>query len=520
MGNKDWKLQMKKRQTIGRLAIYGMCFLIVFSAAACSVNEKTQTITVNFCVTDDSEGFLLGETEQNIVSGEQTRVVTACPNIGYRFVSWSNGETNETITISPEQDTELYALFEVEELSLPVMQINTEDAAEIVSKEDYLTCTVTVSNADEEYCFMQSTARIRGRGNTSWQMPKKSYKLKFDSKVDLFGNGKAKTWTLIANYGDPSLLRNYFAYNIANALLDGLDYTTTTQNIELYVNGEYLGVYLVCEQHEAGTNRVDIDEEMQDENGEVKANTGYLLESDAYVISEGGIEDQDYFIVNEQTYAIKSPDTEEAYYIEHKDEFVSFIKDKVQTALDTLQTENTPENYELILGCIDFDSFVDGYVIDELFHLGDLEYTSFFLYYDNRDGLIHRGCIWDYDFSSGNCAYHPSSCSPDSLWAVNISWYRYLLQHDEFVQAVAARLKTLEENETLRSYLDKEIVGVYAQSDSFYRNFLKWDILGTVVWETSCTEELAAIDTWEAQVEYLRDWLMESLSYLVSVYCI
>ena len=41
---------------------------------------------------------------------------------------------------------------------------------------------------------------IKGRGNSTWDLPttKKPYNIKFEEKVDLFGFGKAKKWSLIA----------------------------------------------------------------------------------------------------------------------------------------------------------------------------------------------------------------------------------------------------------------------------------------------------------------------------------
>ena len=306
---------------------------------------------------------------------------------------------------------------------------------------------------------------------------------------------------------------------MANDLLHGLDYTTTTQNVEFYLNGEYMGVYLVCEQNEVGSTRVNIDASLTDDDGIIKADTGYFLESDHYVLSEGGVENLDYVSVNGQIYAIKSPDVDDEFYLEHHEIYASFIKNKLQTAIDAINLPDTPENYRLIRQCIDVDSFLDGYILDELFHLGDLEYTSFYLYYDSNDGLLHRGCVWDYDFSSGNLKYHEEACAPDTLWAVNISWYNGLLKHGEFLSAVSERLQTLKANNFLESYLSETIDRIYASEGSFERNFERWNVLGTVVWETSTTDEIAAIDTWVGQVEYLRSWLLESLDYMVSVYC-
>ncbi len=116
------------------------------------------------------------------------------PSLGYKFIGWDTGINDDVIGIYNGQFIDrVEAIFQKEVMELPIMEINTKDAAEIVSKDDYLPCTVTVGNAEENHCFELNKAKIKGRGNSTWSMPKKPYKLKFDQKIDLFGNGSAKT---------------------------------------------------------------------------------------------------------------------------------------------------------------------------------------------------------------------------------------------------------------------------------------------------------------------------------------
>lgn len=87
--------------------------------------------------------------------------------------------------------------------------------------------------------------QIKGMGNASWTAPKKPYNIKFDKKTDLFGMGSAKKWTLLANYYDESLLRNVYGWEYAKAF--GLYHTSEYQHVDLFVNGNYLGNYVICE---------------------------------------------------------------------------------------------------------------------------------------------------------------------------------------------------------------------------------------------------------------------------------
>lgn len=481
---------------------------------------------VYFISYNDKVGSVSGEVVQELALGETSSVVRAEPALGYTFIRWSNGFTQPEIEFTLEEEREeiLIAYFEIEELSLPVMSIFTENFKAIDSKDDYVQCTVSLQNTDYKYEFISETGKIKGRGNTTWTLSKKPYKLKFDSKVDLFGNGKAKTWTLIANYTDLSMIRNYLAFYMGReqGMLDNIMYTTTAEFIELYVNYEYLGVYLVCEQNETGSTRVDIDEDLQDDEGNIKVNTGYLLERDAYALDEGLL-DRDYFEIYGNPYAIKTPDTEDEYYLEHYEEFVAFIKGKTQAAIDALRAEKTLENYELVKTLVNINSFVDGFILDELTNTADGEYSSFYLYYDPTDGKFYRCAVWDYDASMGNAAYQPSFISPESMRVKDldndeqsITWYRYLIQFDAFKEAVEERLSQLSAN----GFMDKvknEISEIIEMQDSFERNFEKWNVFEN--YDEMLThwnpENIREIKSWIGQVEFVRDWLEKAFEYLV-----
>ena len=143
---------------------------------------------------------------------------------------------------------------------LPVLYIDTEGGAPVVTKEEYLDATLTIQG-NAEYNSATSTlysgaTEIKGRGNSTWlRFPKKPYRLKLDKKTDLFGLGKNKHWALLANYIDDSLMRNSLAGNIAEQLgvlkMDSIP-------VELVLNGEHLGSYLLIEHVRADSKRVDI----------------------------------------------------------------------------------------------------------------------------------------------------------------------------------------------------------------------------------------------------------------------
>ena len=102
--------------------------------------------------------------------------------------------------------------------------------------------------------------QIKGRGNSTWKGAKKPYQIKLDKKADLLSSGDAansnKTWVLLANYFDPSLLRNSLAFDLAGAMQ--MDPALQYRPVSLYYDGEYRGAYQLSEKVEIASGRVDI----------------------------------------------------------------------------------------------------------------------------------------------------------------------------------------------------------------------------------------------------------------------
>ena len=438
------------------------------------------------------EGEISGAKNQTIFEGMSIAQVYAIPRAGYKFVKWSTGETNPVLKFKPTENMTVYAIFERAISGFPIISIDTLDEAPIVSKEEYLGCTVDVSNTTNEFDIEKANGKIRGRGNSTWDAPKKPYKLKFDDPIDLFGNGEARTWTLIANHTDLSLIRNYLAYSIA-LLFDTQEYTSKMQFVDLYLNGEYRGVYLVCEQVEVHPSRIDITE-----SGEI--DTGYLIELD-------GREDGVGFYVNEEFYAIKSPDTDGRLYTEAHGEFIKSYLEKCLEAISS-------DDYEKIEELIDTKSFAQAYLVFELFNCVDVGFASFYMYKDTG-GKLQCGPVWDFDRSLGVTGHQHGAEDFATLWAKEQNtWFKGLLEHGEFVKLVSNQLMEYENKivETLNKCYDF----AYENQESFLQNFEKWNILNDYVWPNSGPTE--KLHTWEAHVEFTRQYLHNSLNFLKWTY--
>lgn len=148
------------------------------------------------------------------------------------------------------------------------IDIDIENGYSVTSKNYYLNANFSITGYGMYDDFTDSV-QIKGRGNNSWNYKKKSYRLKFQEKVKPFGLTKGKSWVLLANPQDGSLMVNAIAMKIGQ--LAGAKYTNHIIPVELYINKEYQGCYIFTEKVGFSNNNVDVDEE-----------TGYMLELDRY----------------------------------------------------------------------------------------------------------------------------------------------------------------------------------------------------------------------------------------------
>lgn len=143
--------------------------------------------------------------------------------------------------------------------NVPTLRIDTEGGLPVTSKENYLDATISLTAYGAYDDFPEQSVGIRGRGNSTWQYPKKPYRLKFSKKQSLCGMAKAKSYVLLANQLDWTLLRNSTSMEVGRIL--GMDYVNTMVPVNLVFNGEYAGAYVLTEKVGINSGSVDIDEE-------------------------------------------------------------------------------------------------------------------------------------------------------------------------------------------------------------------------------------------------------------------
>ncbi len=387
--------------------------------------------------------------------------------------------------------------------TLPVITIVTETGRDVESKEDYIRAEFSLKGKDGRDIDVESM-RIRGRGNSTWMMEKKSYRLKFDDNVCLMngsvGDTLNKDWTLLANHCDKSLIRNHTALSMGR-VLDGIPWSPYTELVDVYLNGEYRGVYMLCEQVEVGDKRVDIPDGEEDD-------IGFLLELDNYAEGDYLV---DYVTILGQKYSVKSD-------IKNKEQTIA-LKLHMETLMNVIKKGDRAE----VEKGVDIASAVDMYLLHELMRNVDTGYSSFYMYFDSPHGKMTFTAPWDFDLSTGNTTASPSPIglhvahcmdeNGDYLKTVN-TWFAALMQHEWFREEVRDRYNEMKDE--LLDTVDGCCDFAYENMSALDRNFTKWKVLSKKINQEP--DNVLRLGSCKAQVDFLKSWIYERAEWLDGYY--
>lgn len=306
--------------------------------------------------------------------------------------------------ITAENGTEKSYIVSVSYSNLPIVYINTKDAAPIVSKEDWLKDSkIYVTNAGE-YNKLYDKSQIRGRGNTTWNYAKKPYAIKLDSKESVLGMPKHKRWVLLANYVDKTCIRNSVAFEIAKRM-EGLDWTPRGQHVDVVLNGVFLGNYYLCEQIKVDKNRVNVTEMEATDTDSEAITGGYLLEIDKNFDEVNKF----YSPIRNMPFMIKEPDEE----VLGTEQF-AYIQNHVTEIENILYGANsTTEGY---LEYIDLDSFIDYWIVYEITGTGEPTHPKSVYMHKDRNGKMHAGPVWDFDYFTFQPYYNTWLINTNAVW--------------------------------------------------------------------------------------------------------
>jgi len=455
----------------------------------------------------------------------------------------------------------------VENIGLPNVKIDTTtgEDPDWKEKEEYTTMKLSVDNCDPAFIKSKIPGGLRVRGNSTNQqsVTKRAWRIKLDGKSNLLGlnNGqKYKSWVLLADFFDSSMFRNACAFTMGNSLFNySGNYCSDRQHVNLYLNGDYRGVYLLAEQQQAKDGRIPIFESEVDDMYD-GTDVGYLLEIDGLVTT--GQSDEQYtfttgsgngggmgfpgwgFGGGDQVNGVNI--TDKGYAIKtdiYGDKQFPFIKNYINNVLtifknackgEKLQVLDEENNiidspystmYETLNSIIDIDSLFRMYVLQEFMKNYDCGWGSFYLYVDfsnkTTTNRLTMGAPWDFDLGEGNKTNGNGVKTDDDFLngkytgMTEFNPWLYLLSQTDFFKDMFKKYYSVFANsdvyENMMDYIEYERV---AFANDFNNTYDRWDLPKATVSGMSTRR----YNTHKEASDYLINWYTNRKSALDKKY--
>ena len=250
---------------------------------------------------------------------------------------------------------------------------------------------------------------IKIRGQSSQMFPKKSYSVELrsrsgaDTTASLLGMPGEEDWVLYAPYSDKTMLRNALTFHLGSKLGG---WQPRNRWCEVYLNGNYIGIYQLMESIKRDSNRVDISKLKPDELSGDDLTGGYIIKADK--IDYGS---SDFFQISPSVHYQNSDNYRFTYVYPEYEEIAeaqkSYIKKFVTDAESSLNGSSFSDPANGFRKYLDVNSFVDFQIIQEFVNNVDGYRFSTFFYKDKDSdgGKLHAGPLWDFDLCYGNEDY-------------------------------------------------------------------------------------------------------------------
>lgn len=365
---------------------------------------------------------------------------------------------------------------------------------------------------------------IERRGASSQDIfPKVSYGMELrdnageNNPVALLGMPKESDWSLISNYNDKSLIRDALAYNLAGQVMD---YAPRCRFVEVVLNNDYLGVYLLTERIKRDPDRVNVakNDPAEDITG------GYVLKLD----KELGDSVSGYWTSHVPPLDVSSGQNIRFLYHYPRTEDLTpaqkqYIKQWMYDFEENLRSPGFTDPSTGYRKYIDPATFIDFMWLNEAFKNIDAYRISTFFYKDrdSKDARLKMGPVWDFNLAFGNCNYcsgentsgwmwNFNSICPQDYWVIPFWWDR-LREDTNFLLEAQQRWKNLRagplSDQAAMTAVDSLVAVLDGGPRS--RNFQRWPVLGAWLWPNNFVG-----NTYQEEVDYLKDWFLERLQWM------
>ena len=441
-------------------------------------------------------------------------------------------------------------------VNLPIVQINTSGVA-ITSTETKIPGTITITSADGSKTFLPSstntdnTGSFKIHGNTTADFPKLAYTVDLNTSLDLLSVmglncpyvtskgaevcDKSKHYVLLANYDDKTLLRDWSASALANAIPFGGSYLDETPVpspntgviptpsgtsthmpwashslfVEVYLNGVYEGNYQLIESVKVDSHRVNISELAETDTGASGDDItgGYLLEIDARMG-----EDVNFTTPQGLSIGLVDPDFAPDPNVPEQTAYISNYVDTAETALFSSNFTDPTVGWRAYF---DEANAVNFYLVNDIMANvdgGDF-FSSDYLYKAIDNPFLYMGPVWDFDISAGNVNYQ-TIVNPTVPWMqTKAIWYAQWFKDPAFKADVIKQFNALKNNGVFSNWVASISQQAATLEQSQANNFQRWPMLGIKVWPNP-----EAAGSYDGEVAYLTTYLNLRIAYLDSMF--
>lgn len=410
---------------------------------------------------------------------------------------------------------------------LPLVIIDTEgktivDDPKIQAKMKIINNSNGLNNYNDLPNDFSGNIGIELRGSSSIGYPQKPYLFETrdasgkNLKFPLLGFPEEKDWILLSNYNDKSLMRNILGFQIFERLGN---YSPRTKLVDVIVNNEYQGIYVLTEKIKQDPNRVDIAKLRKEDIEGEELTGGYIFKIDYW--NSNNSWESPYSPINHSNFKIHfvyhDPDWDEL--TSQQKSYISSYVTSFEKALYSAAFKDENQGYTKF---INVKSFIDYFLVSELSRNNDGFKKSQYFNKD-KNGKIVAGPVWDFDWAWKNInecfifkatdgsgwSYKVNDCNPD----VNSpAWMERLFQDENFKDRVNCSYFEARANVISDEAIYSMIDSVYnVVKNAQVKHFQKWQILGKNVGAPEIDQQPAA---YLGEVQKLKNWITKRLTWL------
>lgn len=437
----------------------------------------------------------------------RTKSIPADSLKGIRYTPDNSGRFSE-MTVEAAGDSSLtFGLSEEKPIHVEIgphvatMYIDIENGAEVVEKERYLDASIRIVGNGAVDDFPDTDVRIKGRGNSTWGFLKKPWRLKFDKKQQWCGLAKAKNYALIANYIDPTNMRNSVAFRMAQML--EMPWTNHSVPVNIVMNGSYRGLYMLTEKIGINSGSVDIEE-----------TEGILWELDTNYDENYKFRSKQYSL----PVMVKDPDFDELEEDDTTGEITAAgLMEKWTSDFQRMEDAVEGVSGEDWTELLDLESVVKYVFVNSL--AGNHEPgwpKSVYLHKADITGKYVMGPVWDFDWAytfGGN--YREGGGNPKDPWIL-LPWesgglfFRKICEDTRFREAFSLLVE---------DWYDSRLAELMEYIDEYARLIGPASYANGERWPAGCDTSypnVGSSESFRTYVENMKQYLLDRISHMHS----